>query len=689
MTKSLINYLTIILFLIPFTLLIVDNSVLFPYITTKAIFFRILVSIGLFLALWIYFLNPQSFPKKNYLFLATVIFFVINILANLNSVDPYRSFWGNAERMEGLWSLFFYLSYFFLLLTLFQFNPQSKKIIFYSILIVTTLISLIEIQQAFIEKQERPSATLGNATYVGFLNLLTIFLILYFYFETKNYEKIFFLPLIVINLISLIGSETRGSILGLLVGFLIFLFFYFLFSKIDLRKKILIFLLILFFLTSFYFFLKTDIASKIPGIKRLHETLFNPSFFMPRFIAWQIFFDAFKERPILGWGQETMSIAFFSHFKIDLFNYEKAIFDRPHNKFVEILSTTGILGFVSWLFIFIAFIYYLFQNNNLNNLQRFSLLGFIVAYFIQIFTLFDIQASYLLLFFGLALVTPKIENKLEEKDRFIRPYLILIGGIVLIFIIIHLQHFYIVKKIIYYLKINDPQIAGEGFIKLSEIAGPFLNELSHMSTMYFSSNLNKINNLKTFYYFYQVGEKAYEQNKLDYRTALNYISLNLTLIYIKQQIKQNFDSNVKEVENIFNNLLNLYPKFYEIYISYADFLYKFNKIEKAQKILNLGEKYFVNSYIYFFEEAKLYFKEKDFIKAKEKLEIAFNKNLNLFENKDFEISLRIFLENKDYNKAKKIIYLWINQNNSDLVKQEIVKILKEYNQIQLLKFNKN
>ena len=84
----------------------------------------------------------------------------------------------------------------------------------------------------------------------------------------------------------------------------------------------------------------------------------------------------------------------------------------------------------------------------------------------------------------------------------------------------------------------------------------------------------------------------------------------------------------------------------------------------------------------------MYFKEKDFIKAKEKLEIALNKNLNLFENKDFEISLRIFLENKDYNKAKKIIYLWINQNNSDLVKQEIVKILKEYNQIQLLKFNK-
>jgi hypothetical protein len=225
MTKKLVNYLTIILFLIPFSLLIVDNNVLFPFITTKAIFFRILVTIGLVFALWLYLLNPNTFPKKNYLFLAICFFFIANIIATIFSVNPFRSFWGNAERMEGVWSLFFYLSYFFLLFTLFQFNHQAKKTIFYSILIVTTLISFIELQQAFIDKQERPSATLGNPTYIGFLNLLTIFLILYFYFEAKTFKKYFYVPLIALNFLSLIVSQTRGSILGLLVGIFVFVFF--------------------------------------------------------------------------------------------------------------------------------------------------------------------------------------------------------------------------------------------------------------------------------------------------------------------------------------------------------------------------------------------------------------------------------------------------------------------------------
>jgi len=123
MTKKLINYLTIILFLIPFTLLIVDSKALFPFITTKAIFFRILVTIGLVFALWLYLLNPNTFPKKNYLFWALILFFLVNIISTIFSVNSYRSFWGNAERMDGTWSLFFYLSYFFLLL---QLNIQHQ-----------------------------------------------------------------------------------------------------------------------------------------------------------------------------------------------------------------------------------------------------------------------------------------------------------------------------------------------------------------------------------------------------------------------------------------------------------------------------------------------------------------------------------------------------------------------------------
>jgi O-antigen ligase len=686
MTKRLINYLTIILFLIPFSLLIVDNNVLFPFITTKAIFFRILVTIGFVFSFWLYLLNPNTFPKKNYLFLSICLFFIANIIATIFSINPYRSFWGNAERMEGTWSLFFYLFYFFLLFALFQFNPQAKKTIFYSILIVTTLISIIELQQAFIYKQERPSATLGNPTYIGFLNLLTIFLILYFYFEAKTFEKYFYVPLIALNFLSLIASQTRGSILGLLVGIFVFVFFYLLLSKIETKKKILAFSLFFIFLISFFFFLKTDIALQIPGIKRLSETLQNPVSVFPRFYAWKIFLNAFQEKPFFGWGPETMPIAFFSNFDPRIFNYEQAIFDRPHNKFIEVLVSIGIFGFISWLLIFLAFIYYVFKTN-INFYQKSALLAFLFSYLAQNFSLFDMQASYILFFYGLSLITQKIEFK-ENKERFIRPYLILISGLSLIVIIIHLQHLYVVRKIISYLRESDPKIAGEGFHRLSEIAGPFLSEEAHMAMNYFRSNVNKIKDVQTFFYFYDIAKKAYERDSKDYKTVNTYLSFTTMLIDVKRQISQDPSKEIQEVQKIYENLISIYPNLPEIYVNYAKFLYENSQKEKAGKILTQGEKitkYYPKYYLY---EAIFYFSLNENKLAYEKLNLALKNNFQFHFDDEFEIGLRIYLANQDVENSKNLISLWLKQNNSSSTKQKITEILEEYHQSQILKLDK-
>jgi O-antigen ligase len=686
MTKKLVNYLTIILFLIPFSLLIVDNDVLFPFITTKAIFFRILVSLGLIFSLWLYLLNPSTFPKKNYLFLAICLFFIANIISTIFSVNPYRSFWGNAERMEGTWSLFFYLSYFFLLFTLFQFNPQAKKTIFYSILIVTTLISIIELQQAFILKEERPSATLGNPTYIGFLNLLTIFLILYFYFEAKTFEKYFYVPLIALNFLSLIASQTRGSILGLLVGIFVFVFFYLLLSKIETKKKILAFSLFFIFLISFFFFLKTDIALQIPGIKRLSETLQNPVSVFPRFYAWKIFLNAFQEKPFFGWGPETMPIAFFSNFDPRIFNYEQAIFDRPHNKFIEVLVSIGIFGFISWLLIFLAFIYYVFKTN-INFYQKSALLAFLFSYLAQNFSLFDMQASYILFFYGLSLITQKIEFK-ENKERFIRPYLILISGLSLIVIIIHLQHLYIVRKIISYLRESDPKIAGEGFLRLSEIAGPFLSEEAHMAMNYFVSNLNKIKDTQTFYNFYDVVKKAYEKDNKEYKTINTYLSFKTMLIEVQKQIGQDPSKEIQEVQKIYENLISMYPNYHEIYVNYAKFLYENGQKEKARDILTQGEKIAKNYPKYYLYEAVFYYSLNENKLAYEKINLALKNNFQFSLDQDFEAGLRIYLANQDVENSKKLISLWLKQNNSSSTKQKIAEILEQYHQTQILKLDK-
>lgn len=690
--NRIINYLTYILFLVPFTLLIVDNNVLFPFITTKAIIFRILISFGLVLVVWLYLLTQKTFPYKNLLFIGAVLFFIANLVSTIFSLNPYRSFWGNAERMEGTWSLFFYLLYFSFLITLFQFEPKTKKTIFYSILIVTTIISLIEINQAFFLKQERPSATLGNPTYIGFMNLLMIFLIIYFLFEKKikliSLRNIFYFLLILINFLSLIASQTRGSILGLLAGIFAGIIFYLLFSKINLKRKVLVFSLIAVFLLGFYFFLKTEIALNIPGIKRIAETLQNPSSIFPRIFAWKIFYDAFKQKPIFGWGPEIEPVAFFVAFDPIIFNYEQAIFDRPHNKFVEILVKTGIFGFITWVFLLASFVYYLIKNRTKNIYQTTSLFSFLIAYLVQNFSLFDMQASYILFFFGLSLIIDKVEFK-SLKERFIRPYLILVSGLSLVFVIFHLQHYYIVRKIITYLKTPDVMVASQGFLRLSEIAGPFLTEEAIMVSNYLNSHLGDIKNFQPVMNFYNVISRAYFKDKNDYRLNTVYININLLLIQAKREAGLNYEKEIMEIKKIYQELLEKYSKMPETYTNFGNILYLLGEKENAVEILNRGEKVFQKIYPrYFLEEGLVYLYNNYPQIAYQKLQEAFKQGLILKSDLDFEIALQIYLANKDVENSKRIVNLWITHNKSNEIKKKIDKIFEYYGFEKILKLDK-
>lgn len=690
MTKRLIDYLTIIAFVIPFTLLIVDVGVLFPFITTKALLFRSLVSLGFIFVVWLYLLNPGSFPKKNYLFLAIVIFLIANIFSTIFSISPYRSFWGNAERMEGLWSMFFYFGYLFLLMTLFQFAPERKKIIFFSILIVSTLISFIEINQVFFEGQIRPSATLGNATYVGFLNLLTIFLILFFFSNSKSLlEKGLYLILIFINLVSLLGSQTRGSILGLLTGVFFALFFYVLFSQIKTSRKIFFFSVGFIVILGFYFFLQTDLALKIVGVGRLAETLKNPLSVFPRFFAWKIFLDAFKAKPIFGWGQESLPIAFFSHFDPRISLYEKAIFDRPHNKFIEVLVSTGIIGFLTWILIFAAFVYLLIKQN-FNLYQKSILFGLLFAYFGQAFSLFDMQASYLVFFFALALVMPKIEVK-EDRERFIRPYLVLVSGIALILIVIHIQHYYVLRSIIRTLiGINpqtgnvDPVYTANEFKRLSNIAGPFLTEEAVMIANYLSENLKKINDFGAFLNFSEVIDKAYQKDKLDFRLTNIYLSNLYIWLAIEKQLGQNSNLTLARIEKVFNDLINFYPLVPETYPQYALFLAQTKNTSSAISILEKGERKIANIYPeYFLRESLVLLELGEKKLAYEKINKFKNLNTLPLSADDYLVMLEVFLANQNVENSKRIISEWLKLDNSSSTKELITRLLSKYNQAKI------
>ena len=63
-------------------------------------------------------------PRFNWLTIAVTIFYVVILLSCIFSTLPYRSFWGNAERMEGFISLFHFYLFFLALSSIFI---QTKK----------------------------------------------------------------------------------------------------------------------------------------------------------------------------------------------------------------------------------------------------------------------------------------------------------------------------------------------------------------------------------------------------------------------------------------------------------------------------------------------------------------------------------------------------------------------------------
>jgi O-antigen ligase len=680
--KISLLFIKIFLFLIPLSLILVcpgyfcNFNLLFPYITGKAIFFRALIQLSALLLIIFLVSNKQYIPKKNdYLFYSSILLFLGITLINIFSIRPYISFWGNAERMEGVWGLFHFLLWFWVLYIYLKIDPNFKKSIFYSFLITSYIISIIEISQG-LKGEIRPNATLGNATYVGFFGILMIFLSIYFlkYIKEKFVHYIIYLS-IILNLAAIFISQSRGAILALFGAIVVSLIYYFLSSKTKLSIKISVIIALLIFSFAFYQFLKTDYAFKIIGIKRIAETIKDPRTYMARWIAWHIFWDGFKAKPLIGYGLENSPVVFFKFFNYNLFNYEEAIFDRPHNKYIEILVTTGILGAILWLIFFISIVYSIFKNED-DRFYKSALLGLFTSYILQNFVLFDVQASYLPFFFGLSLLsTPMKENKQKLDFLIAFPIVSFSIGLFLIFFALNIFHLYIVDQVIKGLSAPYPE-GLDKFYYLSSFNTQFLPEIAIMASRYLEENISKIHKGDEIYKFLEIFERAYKKDPYDTRIFNSLITHLTRIIDAKRRMGLDYSSEYKEAIQLFNHFVTLYPKFPDLEIQYAQFLKGMGEKEKALEILkDVRNKYKESPRVLYY----LGITYLDLGYTKEALE-SINEAIarHLYPNNPLQylIAIRIYMLNNQKDKAQKFIDEYLQKFNDTSSKELLEKFLK-------------
>lgn len=452
MQKSLnvLKYIVLAgIFLTPLLVLIVSKSMFFPFITGKNFSFRILVEIifGLWLILAIFDKNYRPrLEKKNLIIIFVGLFFTALILSTIFSVNPYRSFWSNYERMEGLIAFLHLLAFFIVLISMMR-SEKLWKLFFHISLFVSLIISVYGLLQLTgslgTHQGSRLDATLGNSAYLAIYMIFHIFVALFYLFKTKDWYKWLYVPVVILEIIILYYTATRGAILGFVGGLIVAAMLAALFSK-DRKIKIAgvaALLSIIVLIAGFWLARNSSFIKNSPVLARFATISLKEQTTQSRLIVWGMSWEGYKERPLLGWGLENYNLVFNKYYKPILWKQEPW-FDRAHNVFFDRLTQNGIIGLLAYLGLFGSVIYYLWRRNFSISESTF-LTAMFVAYFIHNLFVFDNIISLILFFIFLAYIYTKSlpqfepvgQNIFDNKNLGAKSAYSAIAAIAIIFII--------------------------------------------------------------------------------------------------------------------------------------------------------------------------------------------------------------------------------------------------------------
>lgn len=202
---------------------------------------------------------------------------------------------------------------------------------------------------------------------------------------------------ILLGIFILVETGTRGSLLGLVAGIILFLFLIAIIgkgsSKTVRRYSLVAVILFGVVIASFIFARNSRVVSASPILSRLSSVSeLSVMEYQPRLYVWKIAFEGFLDRPIFGWGQENFRYIFQAHYDPAL--YVESWYDRAHDVFLEWLSAGGILGFLAYISLFI-FLSLAICKSRLNFIEKSLLSGLILAYAVSNIFEFDTLATYL------------------------------------------------------------------------------------------------------------------------------------------------------------------------------------------------------------------------------------------------------------------------------------------------------
>lgn len=421
-----VKILILATFFVP--LVVLSGSFIFPFIVPKIVLFRSLIEVALGSYILLLIINWKDYkPDFSPLTIAVLAFYIFSFgMSTVLGVDQYHSFWDNHERMLGLFTIVHYVAYYFLLSKFFKNWTEWKWVmrIFLFAGSIVMFIGVLQIGNPYLllnQGGSRVASTLGNPIYVGgygmFLSFLSALLIL------KDKNKIWrgiYAALFVLAILGMFFSGTRGVMLGLVVGIGVTLLIYAFALRGYAKTRIAIgsaMVLLVAIVGILYINRQTTFVQNIPAVGRAINTSLADVMATPRWVAWEIAWQSFLEKPVFGWGPNNYFYAFNAHYnpKSLNFGYGETWFDNAHNIVMNTLAVQGAIGIISYFGLFVIGIYMLMRGYRRHEVDMHLLAigcGFLVAHFVANVTVFENITSYLYFIFWLAMV-----NKLASYRR--------------------------------------------------------------------------------------------------------------------------------------------------------------------------------------------------------------------------------------------------------------------------------
>ncbi len=387
--------------------------VIFPFVFSKLVAFQILIGLTFPAYLILAWLEPRYRPRSHLLYTAILAYFVAVGLSVAFSVDPFRSWWGNQERMNGLFTLLHFLAWLTMAVGTLHSWPQWRRLLNYQI-VISVVMALVALMQKvkpdllLFPAGSRVGGLLDNPIYMGAYQIFNLsFLALLAFKSSSRDARWWYLAFAVIDFGAFLATGSRGALVGLAVGLAAFAGYYVFFSKNKKARYGIVGLVAVAFSCYglLFAFRDTKFVQGLPVARLLNFTETADT----RLIAWRIAWQGFVDRPLTGWGMDTFHILFnlkYNPYSLRYGQYE-TWFDRSHNTVLDVLSMTGIFGFVTFAWIFLSLFisnWKAFRKGWIDLPISAILFALPIAYFVQNLFVFDHPAAFSMSYLLFALV---------------------------------------------------------------------------------------------------------------------------------------------------------------------------------------------------------------------------------------------------------------------------------------------